>query len=259
MGSQSIWCCSRRRYSAISSTSYEYAVLRIKRQGYLAWRGLHLGSGFSLSLKYSKTVKLSGDIIGLNEDYDLTPTLARFLTINKDLIDESLYYVEERVSHYRRYHRKQCRLKSRTLSYKFLATIYDSPAHTEESLSCLNTETDQRVRILMASSQHVFASAHARLNAVGRSEATAWWYVFWVSIAFVTSKTTLTSFVRMIFGGETELQSLEWRNMRPISILIIPVPSHIGHSLELLSKPSWVREVFSIPSRNGETSSMLVF
>lgn len=159
-----------------------------------------MGSGFEVTLKYSRSVKVSADVIGLTEDFDLTPTLARFLELNKVLIGEGIYGIEEVISHYRRYHRKECRWKARTLSYRFLATVYTSPLimhgdgledaygtltltateRTSISQSCLNFETDDRVRTLMSCSDEVFQSARARLEFVSRSEAATWWYIFWV-------------------------------------------------------------------------------
>ncbi|KAF8168145.1 hypothetical protein B0H34DRAFT_48390 [Crassisporium funariophilum] len=180
VGSRSVWCCGRGRYNAVTSKHYQRAVLRIKRRGHLVWQGLHLGSGFNVELKYTKRVKISGDIIGLNEDFDLTPSLARFLELNKHLIDQGLYEIEGKISSYRRYHRKECRRKTRVLTYRFLAFVYDQPRDPDGlAQSSIEFERDRRVRQLMMSSEPVFKLAYKRLDTVSVSEAATWWYIFW--------------------------------------------------------------------------------
>ncbi|KAF9568432.1 hypothetical protein CPC08DRAFT_702456 [Agrocybe pediades] len=180
VGSHANWWCCGRRYRAVTSSHYEYALLTIKRRGHLKWQGLHLGSGFEIQLKYSKDIILSGEIIGLNEDYDLTSSLARFLEINRELVDESLFAIDEKISHYRMHHRKECRWKSRVLTYKFLSFVYDQPRDPDGvGQSLLEFEKDSRVQQLVLSNHEVFKSAYTRLKAVSTSEAATWWYIFW--------------------------------------------------------------------------------
>lgn len=156
--------------------------MSIKRRGHLQWHGLHLGSGFDIQLKYPRDVKESGEILGLNEDFDLTSSVARFLALNRDLIDEGLFVIEEKLSQYRRHHRKEFRWKSRVLSYRFLTFIYDMPRDPEGLAQSVieACERDSRVCGLMARSESVLRSAYTRLAAVSTSEAATWWYIFWV-------------------------------------------------------------------------------
>ncbi|KAF8961003.1 hypothetical protein BDZ97DRAFT_1830853 [Flammula alnicola] len=180
VGSHANWWCCGRRYNAVTSTHYEYAVLSIKRRGHLTWQGLHLGSGFDIRLKYARDVKLPSEVIGLNEDFDLTSSLARFLEINKQLIDEDLFVIEEKLSQYRRHHRKEFRWKSRVLTYRFLSFVYDRPRDPDGlAQSSIEFERDSRVCHLMAKSDAVFKSAYTRLATVSTSEAATWWYIFW--------------------------------------------------------------------------------
>ena len=165
----------------MTSVRYEHAVLSIKRRGHLVWEGLRLGSGFDIQLKYSRSVQVAGDVIGLNEDFDITSSLARFLEINREIIDQGLPNIENKLSHYRRHYRKECRWKSRVLTYGFLTLVYDRPGDpvglVERSIQC---ERDTRVRQLLASNESVFKMADKRMKAVSVSEATTWWYIFWV-------------------------------------------------------------------------------
>jgi hypothetical protein len=165
----------------MTSVHYEHAVLSIKRRGHLVWEGLHLGSGFDIQLKYSRSVQVAGDVIGLNEDFDLTSSLARFLKMNREIIDQGMPVIEDRFSHYRRYHRKECQWKSRVLTYRFLTLVYDRPGDPVGlAVSSMEFERDHRVRQLLARSEAVFKLAHKRMEAVSVSQAATWWYIFWV-------------------------------------------------------------------------------
>ncbi|PPQ62841.1 hypothetical protein CVT24_000535 [Panaeolus cyanescens] len=180
IGSPSLLCCGRRRYEAVTTQQYTFALLKIKRRGHLFWAGVHLGSGFQITLRYSRSVIVPSEVFGLTEDYDLTPSLARFLDLNKNLIDKSLPSLEEKISFYRRFHRKQCRTKAKVLSYRFLTFVYDQPRDPHGlAQSSIEFERDKRVRQLMRSSEAVFKIAYDRLAAVSTSPAATWWYIFW--------------------------------------------------------------------------------
>ncbi|KAJ7103568.1 hypothetical protein B0H15DRAFT_812784 [Mycena belliarum] len=179
IGSHSMWCCARR-YKADSSAAYHSCVLRIKRRGHMQWGDLQLGSGFQIELNYAKDVKVAGDIIGLNDDYELTPDLARFIALNQDLIPRRLGHIEEIISDYRRHHRKECRWKSHVLTYRFLTHVYDRPREPSGlAESSIQFERDSRVRQLMTGNEAVFQTAYERLEAVSTSRAATWWYIFW--------------------------------------------------------------------------------
>ena len=165
----------------MTSTHFQNAILCIKRQGQLTWQELNLGSGFQVELNYSKRVTVLGEVIGLTKHFDLTPPLARFLELNKQLIDEGLYEIEEKLSGYRRHYRKECLWKRRVLSYRFLAFVYDRPRDPSQLVqSSMENERDPRVRRLMMDSEAVFKTAYNRLAAVSTSEVATWWYIFWV-------------------------------------------------------------------------------
>ncbi|KAJ7492658.1 hypothetical protein FB451DRAFT_1219165 [Mycena latifolia] len=179
IGSHSMWCCARR-YKADSAVAYHSCVLRIKRRGHLKWGNLPLGSGFDIELNYAKDVKVDGDIIGLNDDYDLTPDLARFIALNQDLIPRRLEHLEETLSSYRRHHRKECRWKYHVLTYRFLTHVFDRPRESSGlAESSIQFERDLRVRQLMVGNEAVFQTAYERLEAVSSEMAATWWFLFW--------------------------------------------------------------------------------
>lgn len=173
---------SRKSYSANTAVSYDTAVLRIRKQGFLDWEGVQLGSGFQVELIYSKNVKVTGEVIGLNDDFDLTSPLAKFLELNRRLIEQRAAHFEDILKDYRRFHRKECKWKNHVLSYRFLAYVYAQPRDpTGLPQSSIEGERDARVRKLMLCSEDVFKAMYERFTAVSRSEAATWWYIFWVS------------------------------------------------------------------------------
>src|SRR4051794_16296944 len=106
---------------------FQRCVLRIRRHGHLVWAGMQLGSGFEIELMYGGDLRLDGTAIGLDDDYDLTPTLARFLAFNEDLVHQGLEPFQAALGNYRAHHRNECRMKASALSYRFLAFVYDQP------------------------------------------------------------------------------------------------------------------------------------
>ncbi|TFK77139.1 hypothetical protein BDN72DRAFT_953613 [Pluteus cervinus] len=180
IGAQTLWCCGRGRYNAMTRIPFHTCVLRLKRQGNLEWRGLHCGSGFSVELEYARDVKVPGEIIGLNEDLDLTPQLARFLELNQDVIDANLPQVEEIMSDYRRFHRKEYLWKNHVLSYQFLSSVYDKPQEPRALMQyVLDNERDSRVHEVFSRNEDAIEAAYDRLSAVTVCEASTWWYLFW--------------------------------------------------------------------------------
>ena len=176
-------CFRGRRYKAQTSTYYEYGTLNIERKGYLIWDGLQLGSGFDVKIKYDKHIGVDGAIIGINDDYDLTPALARFLTLNHSLIHSRVGGIEGLLAGYRRFHQRECRTKAETLTYGFLSRVYDRPTDPEGlAEGYIKHERDLRVRQLLVSNEIVFRITYERVIAVSGTELATWWYIFWVCL-----------------------------------------------------------------------------
>jgi hypothetical protein len=135
-------------------------------------------------MEYTKSVKVPGEVIGLTEDFDLTPDLARFLELNQDQIQLRTQAIEEKMFNYRRFHRRESRWKECVLSYRFLIRVYDHPCRDPAGES--GPERDSRVRHFLKDNGSIFADTFARYQWVARSEARAWWYIFWVSLNFLS-------------------------------------------------------------------------
>lgn len=141
-----------------------------------------MGSGFDVELVYTKDVKVDGTVIGLNDDYDLTQPLARFLALNEYLIPGPLSLLEGVMLRYRQHCMKECAWKANTLTYRFLALVYNRPREPDGlAQSSIERERDLRVRQLMLGSEVAFDMSYRRLSAVATSEIATWWYIFWVS------------------------------------------------------------------------------
>jgi hypothetical protein len=144
---------------------------------------MELGSGFDVELVYKKDVRVDGGIIGLTDDYDLTPSLARFLVINQDRIFARLNHLETTLASYRHHNWSEGREKDRVLTYRFLSCVYDLPKPPSGLTdSSLGFECDSRVKNLMTDGKAALLAAYERFVAVSRSEATRWWYIFWVRL-----------------------------------------------------------------------------
>ncbi|KZT30532.1 hypothetical protein NEOLEDRAFT_1053472 [Neolentinus lepideus HHB14362 ss-1] len=180
VGAHTSWCCRGRRYRARKSVHYQTCILNVKHRGRLLWEGFQFGSGFDIELIYGKNVKVDSSIIGLNDDYDLTQPLARFLAMNQELIPYRLSSLEAALHRYRAHYRKESHFKSNVLSYRFLSYVYDRPRDPSIlAESSFEFERDLRVRQLMAGSEAVFQVNYERMEAVSTSEVATWWYIFW--------------------------------------------------------------------------------
>lgn len=198
------------RYKAQASIYYEDGTLNIKRKGYSMWEGLQLGSGFDVEIVYDKHVKIDGASIGINDEYDLTPTLAHFLAQNHALIHSRVSGIEALLAGYRHFCQQECRTKAEALSYGFLSRVYDHPRDPEGlAQDSIKHEHDLRVRQLLVGNEAVFRITYERLIAVSTTEIATWWYIFWVSLVFFLYHSPSSMFqrglIRMIFGGETQL------------------------------------------------------
>lgn len=217
------------RYAMQSVTHFQSCVFSIKHRGIQYWRDLALGSGFDIEMIYTKKIQLDADAIGLDDEMDMTPTLAKFLYLNRHLVQERLEIVQEGLEEYRAHCRHEAELKQKTLSYEFLTQVYNWPLqHLEVIKAVEKSESDLRVRNLFAASQDSLDLATQRMQVTGRSEITVWWYLFWVRFIVCILDTQLTVF-RMTFGEEIMIRSEACSNMRTILILTMQAPLHTVH------------------------------
>jgi hypothetical protein len=163
-----------------SATHFHSCVFSLKTHGILFWKGLPLGSGFDIELTYTKDIRLDADAIGVEDDMEISSNLAKFLHLNRDLVQARLDIILTSLEEYRRESRKQNKLKQKTLSYHFLTSVYNWPLRPVEVVQAIEKhESDQRVRDLFAANGAAIKMAAQRMDTVGRSEINVWWYLFW--------------------------------------------------------------------------------
>jgi hypothetical protein len=231
---------------------FRSCVFSIKHQGIHFWNDLPLGSGFGIEMAYTKDIHLDGDAIGLDDNIDLTPSLAKFLRLNSHLIQSRLDIVQQGLDEYRQKCREEVEKKEQTLSYQFLTRVYNWPLEPAEAIEAVEEcEHDLRVRQLFALNQESLALASQRAKAAGRSEVTVWWYLFWVwlSLSYVspTHDTFQDDFWRRNHDTVTALNTYE-RDFNPHfadSIAYRPLPrpalaTFLAQRGMLSSKKAWL-------------------
>lgn len=195
-----------------SVTHFHSCVFELKRRGTQFIEDFPIGSGFDIQLTYSREVQLDGDILGLNDDFDLSPLLAKFLHMNQHLVNGQIEVVENALWQYRITERKEARKKRKTLSYGFTTEVWNRPAPPGEvAMTVEGLERDLRVRQLILEREDALLAAKERMDAVGRCEVATWWYLFWVR-HFTQSDSNAAyvftpAFARTISGGKTRLRT----------------------------------------------------
>ncbi|KAG8742758.1 hypothetical protein FRC10_000925 [Ceratobasidium sp. 414] len=169
-----------RQYEAHHTTDYYEPILAIQRNGTLTWGNVNLASGFGISLHYARNVAPDGSLVGLNDALDLTPQLARFLLLNKPVLDDRISEYLVALRAYRDYMHREVAAKAAALSYGFLDSIYSAPASPDTITRILaKDELDLRVRELAVSYGDAFETMDERIRYVGRNAISGWWYLFW--------------------------------------------------------------------------------
>ncbi|GJJ08808.1 hypothetical protein Clacol_003027 [Clathrus columnatus] len=166
-------------YSAHSTIHFESGVFTIQRNGTLVWKTIDLGSGFNVKLTYDKNVQVDGSVIGLTSDFQLTPILARFLSLNQRLIRERTMSAEALIDDYRHSLQTESQSKIDSLSYQFLCSVYGSPKDMHKLTDVLSEERNIKLREMFIENESAIVAANERLMIVSRSEAETWWYLFW--------------------------------------------------------------------------------
>jgi len=133
-----------------------------------------------IELTYDRGVQVDGGVFGLDDDYDLTPSLARFFALNRDLIPGGIAHIEAVINNYRKHHKTECRSKADVLSYHFLSSVYNQPRDPDGlAESSIASERDGKVRQKLLESGSIFEATYERLAGVSTCEAATWWYLFW--------------------------------------------------------------------------------
>ena len=156
-------------------------TFKLSQRGDLIYKGVQLSSGFDVELVYSPKIRLTGDDIGIEQDFRITPTLARFVSLNKAIIQRRLPVLQTVIQSYRDHYWYECRAKAEVLSYKFLVSVYNKPLpFSLLSDAVRRDEHDSRVRRLFQENEDTLLQTYERLTKVLESPVSTWWYIFWV-------------------------------------------------------------------------------
>lgn len=143
------------------------------------------------------TFQISGEMLGITDKCSLTPTLARFFSYNRKLIETRLPSVESALGVYR-LHLYQTNLrKEQTLSYAFLLRVLADDTLTSDALMHRLAVTEESVKV-QALTTNYSASVkftEERLHCVNRNEVTQAWYLFWDDL-WRCNRTTISALKR---------------------------------------------------------------
>jgi len=88
--------------------------------------------------------------------------------------------LEQLLKTYRKELRTDFNNKAKTLTYRFLADVYNHPARPEDIAKIVEKqEPNLRVRDILLSREDAFLAASERMEVVTSSDVATWWYLLW--------------------------------------------------------------------------------
>lgn len=154
-------------------------------------------SGFKVSLEYHDGRHLKSDgsyktgvyhsmtaeSLGIASNFALSNTLARFLQLNRHIIDQNITKIEERLAMHRDYFKEEIEEKQRILSYAFLTDVYGNEHLDRYSLeNALAKEQDDKTRLMLDDHTGTVTFLEERMQAANRDVVSQWWYLLWDDI-----------------------------------------------------------------------------
>lgn len=126
---------------------------------------------------------MDAEELGIANNFALSNTLARFLQLNRHIIEQRMPKIEERLASHRDYFREEFEDKQRTLSYAFLIDVYGNEHFDRHSLrNALAQEEDQQTRALLDEHTGAITFLEERMQAANRDVISQWWYLLWDDI-----------------------------------------------------------------------------
>ena len=125
------------------------------------------------------TLELDGKAYGIEDDYLLTPVVARLLKLNRPLIESRISPLKEFLSYHQKHYAEQARRKEGTLSYSFLLNICGEEGLSSKALEAElhSTEQNENVRHLLDLYPAAVMATQERLICVNRSRITQRWFL----------------------------------------------------------------------------------
>ncbi len=187
-------------YVLATPVSFTEGVIKIERRKEFDWAGYNFGSGFEVSIVYEEgkmkepsgalsTIRRELEVsasraFGLTEDYEMNPTLARFLQDNERLVVERAPMVDKVLRKYRRDFEREARWKERVLPYSFLSDVFDNDGLSPIGLRMALVETGcgRSMRNLPILYEGCVTLMYERLAAINRSPVHRFWWILFDEI-----------------------------------------------------------------------------
>lgn len=128
-------------------------------------------------------LSLDGEALGIASNFALSNTLARFLQLNRDIIEQNMPKIEARLAAHRDFFREEIENKRKTLSYSFLIDVYGNEHFDRSSLAtALEKEQNERTRSILDNHAAAICFLEERMQAANRDILCQWWYLLWDDI-----------------------------------------------------------------------------
>ena len=117
--------------------------------------------------------------LGLDGTFQLTPTVARILRDNRDLLEVRVPEISNALQQHRDFFRAEMEDKAIALSYSSLPNVAGDDRLSPEQLAAIleTTELASSVRNMVADYPATIRALHQRMRCVNRSRITQWWYL----------------------------------------------------------------------------------
>lgn len=187
-------------YVLATPISYVEGTIKIERRHEFDWAGYNFDGGFDVSIVYEegrmkeasggismvrRRVKVSASrAFGLTEDFEMNPTLSRFLQDNETLIFERAPLVEKLLNRYRRHFQREAHWKERVLPYSFLTDVFDNDGLSPLGLrmALVDTGCGRSMRNLPIHYEGSITLMYERLAAINRSPVHRFWWILFDEI-----------------------------------------------------------------------------
>ena len=126
---------------------------------------------------------MDGDTLGIASNFALSNTLARFLQLNRHIIEQNLPKIEAKLAAHRDFFREEMEEKGQKLSYAFLVDVYGNEHFDKTSLeAALAMEQDLKTRAILDDHAAAICFLEERMQAANRDTLCQWWYLLWDDI-----------------------------------------------------------------------------
>nr|CAG8491263.1 8510_t:CDS:2 [Entrophospora candida] len=183
-------------FFGLPDVHYHRGLLSIQRNQRTKWQDHNMNPGFIVTITYASSNRwdaddvvkqpikeriVGHDVIGITDDFQMTPQLEKLFNDNEDILETNLVSVQSVMKKYRKFYHDEAKWKEDTLSYGFFVNVYDNPSIPLEALPVLlvSTENNHLVQSIPESDYPSLVYLYERMRIVNLSRVHQWWYLFW--------------------------------------------------------------------------------